>query len=165
MVYGVTNGLEQAKLETVPSFNTDAEVGKDKEALVGAIDVFEVIEAGDARAAGVPRLSIVEQVKLFISFGVAEHGVHEEVWILEIPSFVFPAISKGSADGQAASYPLRPWYFGVMTRSPFHGWCYGRALDGIGLMDGLIVSDDAELDDGSRVDRTSISFFANSAHS
>lgn len=71
MVYRMADGFEETELEAVSAFDTDAEVWKDKEALMRAIDILEVVETGYAGAARVSCLAVVEQVKFLIRFGVA----------------------------------------------------------------------------------------------
>jgi hypothetical protein len=43
VVHRVADGLEEAELEPVASLYADAEIGKDEEALMRAVDVFEVV--------------------------------------------------------------------------------------------------------------------------
>jgi hypothetical protein len=51
-----------------------------------------------------------------------------------------------------------------MTRLAFDGRCDRGVFDDIGLTDGPIVSDDAELDDGSGIDGASVGFFTYATH-
>lgn len=52
-----------------------------------------------------------------------------------------------------------------MSRPPIDGWCNGSALYSVALTDGPIMGDNTELDDGCGVDRSSIGFFTDTAHS
>lgn len=164
MVDRVTDGLKEAKLETVAAFNTNAQVGEDKEALMRAIDVLEVVETGDARSARITSFAVVEQVQFLVGVGVAQHGIHEKIGVLQVPGLVFPSIAEGGRDGQSSPDAGRFGKVGTMTWPSLNGWCDRRAVDGVGLANGTIVGDDAKLDDGSGVDGTSIGLFADTAH-
>lgn len=129
-----------------------------------AVNVLEVVEARDAGAARVPCFPIVEQVKLFVGLGIAEHGVHEKVRVLEVPRLVLPAITEGGGDGQASPHAWRPGKRGTMPRPPFDGWSHGCILDGIALTHGTIVCNDAELHDGCWIDRSSVGLLPHTAH-
>lgn len=161
----VTDGLKQTELETVAPFDSDAEVRKDEEALMRAIDIFEMIEAGDARAARISCFAIVEQMELLVGFCMTEHGIHEKVWVLEIPGFVLPTVSKSCADRETASHARRPGNLWAMTGSPFNGWCYVCRFHSVGLTDRTIVGDNTKLNDGRRVNGTSVRLLADTAHS
>lgn len=164
MVDRVTDGLKKTELETVSTLDADAQVGKDKEALVRAVDILEVVEARDARAARVSRLSVVEQMQLLVRVRVAQHGIHEVIGILQIPGLVLPAIAEGGGDGHSTPDAWRLGKLGAMTGPPLDGGRDRSAVDRVILAYGSIVGDDAELYDGSWVDGTSVGLFANTAH-
>lgn len=66
----VANGLEQAQLEAIPALDADAKIREDKEALMTAINVFEVVETRDAAASSVPCFAIRQQVQLLVPFSI-----------------------------------------------------------------------------------------------
>lgn len=48
VMHRVSDSLKEAQLESVASFDADAQIWKDEEALVRAVDVLQVVEARDA---------------------------------------------------------------------------------------------------------------------
>jgi hypothetical protein len=106
------NGLKEAELESVSSLDADAQIRKDEEALVRAVNVLQMVEAGDTAACRVPCLAIRQKVKLLVLLGIGQHGAHEVAGVLQIPSLVFPSLSF-PCDHRLSSTYLRkvgvPW--------------------------------------------------------
>lgn len=64
------DGLKETKFESVPSLYANAQIGKDEEPLMRAVDILQMIEAGDAAPCRVPCLTIGQKVKLLVLFRV-----------------------------------------------------------------------------------------------
>jgi hypothetical protein len=97
------NRLKKTQLEPVSSFYPDAQIRKDKEALLCAINVLEMVQARHTTASRIPRLAILKQMQLFVGVCICKHGVHKVVWVLQVPSLVLPAWSPLCANRYPSS--------------------------------------------------------------